>query len=81
LPSLDEANTRKKPIEYERACAAPSGPIAPPPFAIAAPDDALAVDFNPAALSFLRTWSVVHAGSAGPKPAPSSSPSREAECA
>jgi len=44
-----------------------TGPIAPPPFALAAPDDALAVDFNPAALSFLRTWSVVYAGSAGPE--------------
>jgi protease-4 len=44
-----------------------TGPISPPPFSLAAPDDALAVDWNPAALAFLRTWSVVYAGAAGPE--------------
>ncbi len=44
-----------------------TGPGAPPPFALAAPDDALAVDWNPAALAFLRTWSVAYAGAAGPE--------------
>ncbi len=43
-----------------------TGPVAPPPLALAAPDDALAVGWNPAALAFLGTWSVVYAGALAP---------------
>jgi protease-4 len=43
-----------------------TGPITPPPLVLAAPEDALAVDWNPAALAFLGTWSVVYAGALAP---------------
>jgi protease-4 len=43
-----------------------TGPSAVPPLVLAAPDDALAVDANPAALAFLGTWSLVYAGALAP---------------
>jgi protease-4 len=50
----------------EAQLARATGPGAVPPLVLAAPDDALAVDANPAALAFLGTWSLVYAGAFAP---------------
>jgi protease-4 len=48
------------------------------PTSLAAPDDALAVDWNPAALGLLPTWSAVYTGSAGVQDAGGSADSHAA---